>query len=97
MVCVSVSVFVYDEVRHPTGRAAQWGMELSGFVTVRSLERVWESAMVCVSVSVFVYDEVRDIDRPCCSMGYGAAWFYHCLESGESVGVRHGLCLCMRK
>ena len=44
------SVFVYDEVRHPTGRAAQWGMELRGFITVWSLERVWESGMVCVCV-----------------------------------------------
>ena len=44
------SVFVYDEVRHPTGRAAQWGMELRGFITVWSL---------------------------------------------ESVGVRHGVCLCL--
>ena len=44
-------MFVYDEVRHPTGRAAQWGMELHGFITVW---RVWESGMVCVYVCVCV-------------------------------------------
>ena len=50
---------------------------------------------VCVSVSVSVYDEVRDIDRPCCSMGYGAAWFYHCLESGECGSQAWCVCLCL--
>ena len=41
-------MFVYEEVRHPTGRAAQWGMELSGFVTVWSLESVGVSHGVCL-------------------------------------------------